>query len=88
VGFAGSRVIEQTIRQTLPERFQKAEYLFDHGMIDAVVPRTELRETLGRIIRLLQNPSGEPMVPERSVISSIGDADADRADHQTVNVAE
>ncbi|MDP6602696.1 MAG: acetyl-CoA carboxylase, carboxyltransferase subunit beta [Rhodospirillales bacterium] len=53
IGFAGSRVIEQTIRETLPEGFQKAEYLLDHGMIDMVVHRSELRDTLVRVIGLL-----------------------------------
>jgi acetyl-CoA carboxylase carboxyl transferase subunit beta len=53
IGLAGPRVIEQTIRQTLPEGFQRAEYLRDHGMVDAVVDRRRLRETLGRILGLL-----------------------------------
>ena len=53
IGFAGPRVIEQTIRQTLPEGFQRAEYLREHGMVDAVVERRQLRETLGRILSLL-----------------------------------
>ena len=45
IGFAGARVIEQTIRQTLPQGFQRSEYLMDHGMVDMVVPRHELRES-------------------------------------------
>jgi acetyl-CoA carboxylase carboxyl transferase subunit beta len=49
IGFAGARVIEQTIREKLPEGFQRAEYLRDHGMVDMVVPRQELRETLARL---------------------------------------
>ncbi|WP_294534058.1 acetyl-CoA carboxylase, carboxyltransferase subunit beta [uncultured Rhodoblastus sp.] len=53
IGFAGARVIEQTIRERLPEGFQRAEYLREHGMIDIVVPRPQMRETLGRICRLL-----------------------------------
>ena len=53
IGFAGARVIEQTIRERLPEGFQRSEYLREHGMVDMVVPRAELRETLGRICRLL-----------------------------------
>lgn len=56
IGFAGARVIEQTIRETLPEGFQRAEYLLDHGMLDMVVPRTELRETLTRVLDLLMYP--------------------------------
>jgi acetyl-CoA carboxylase carboxyl transferase subunit beta len=51
--FAGPRVIQQTIREQLPEGFQKAEYLLSHGMIDMVVHRHNLRETLGRLCRLM-----------------------------------
>jgi len=51
--FAGPRVIEQTIREKLPEGFQRAEYLQDHGMIDRVVHRAEMRDELARILRLL-----------------------------------
>ncbi len=53
IGFAGARVIEQTIRERLPQGFQRAEYLEAHGMIDMVVDRRELRATLGRICALL-----------------------------------
>jgi acetyl-CoA carboxylase carboxyl transferase subunit beta len=53
IGFAGQRVIEQTIREKLPEGFQRAEYLLEHGMLDMVVHRRELRETLGRLIAYL-----------------------------------
>jgi acetyl-CoA carboxylase carboxyl transferase subunit beta len=56
IGFAGARVIEETIREKLPERFQRAEYLLEHGMVDQVVPRGELRATLGRILSLLRQP--------------------------------
>jgi len=52
VGFAGPRVIEQTIREKLPEGFQKAEYLRDHGMVDMVVHRHQLRATIARLCRL------------------------------------
>ena len=50
IGFAGQRVIEQTIREKLPEGFQRAEYLLEHGMLDMVVPRAELKPTLARLI--------------------------------------
>ncbi|MBV8613536.1 MAG: acetyl-CoA carboxylase carboxyltransferase subunit beta [Acetobacteraceae bacterium] len=60
IGFAGARVIEQTVREKLPEGFQRAEYLHEHGIVDMVVPRTELRPTLGRLIRLLRLPRAEP----------------------------
>lgn len=53
IGFAGRRVIEQTVREQLPDDFQTAEYLKDHGMIDMVLPRKEQRATLSRIIGLL-----------------------------------
>jgi acetyl-CoA carboxylase carboxyl transferase subunit beta len=53
IGFAGPRVIEQTIREKLPEGFQRAEYLRDHGMVDLVVHRHELRDVVSRICRLL-----------------------------------
>jgi acetyl-CoA carboxylase carboxyl transferase subunit beta len=52
--FAGPRVIEQTVREKLPEEFQHAEYLHEHGMIDMVVKRTEMRDTLIRLITLLR----------------------------------
>ena len=57
VGFAGPRVIEQTIREKLPEGFQRSEYLLEHGMVDMVVPRRELKDTLARIVRLLMSPA-------------------------------
>ncbi|MEW5726936.1 MAG: acetyl-CoA carboxylase, carboxyltransferase subunit beta [Pseudomonadota bacterium] len=57
IGFAGARVIENTIREKLPEGFQKAEYLLEHGMIDMVVPRKDLRATLVRTLSLLRNRS-------------------------------
>jgi len=53
IGFSGPRVIEQTIRERLPEGFQRAEYLLEHGMIDMIVHRRDLKETLARVIRLL-----------------------------------
>ena len=53
IGFAGARVIEQTIREKLPEGFQSAEYLLDHGMIDMVVSRLEMKETVARILKIM-----------------------------------
>lgn len=55
IGFAGQRVIEETIRETLPEGFQRAEYLLEHGMVDMVVHRRDLRDTLIRILKLLRD---------------------------------
>ncbi len=56
VGFAGRRVIEQTIRQKLPAGFQTAEFLLEHGLVDAIVPRQDLRPALARLLRLCRAP--------------------------------
>jgi acetyl-CoA carboxylase carboxyl transferase subunit beta len=53
IGFTGARVIAQTIREKLPDGFQRAEYLLDHGMLDMVVPRKEMRESLSRVLHIL-----------------------------------
>ncbi|MDF2542821.1 MAG: hypothetical protein K0S47_2539 [Herbinix sp.] len=55
IGFAGPRVIEQTIGQKLPEGFQRAEFLLDHGFVDRIVPRDQLRATLGTILKIHSN---------------------------------
>ena len=56
IGFAGARVIEETIREKLPAGFQRAEYLLEHGMVDAVVHRHKLREEIAKLLRLLTEP--------------------------------
>jgi len=56
IGFAGPRVIEQTIRQKLPKDFQRSEFLLDHGMIDAIVDRRELRGYIGKLLAFMMNP--------------------------------
>jgi acetyl-CoA carboxylase carboxyl transferase subunit beta len=53
IGFAGARVIQNTIRQRLPPGFQRAEFLLEHGFLDKIVPRKQMRETLARLLRLL-----------------------------------
>jgi len=53
IGFAGPRVIEQTVRQTLPEGFQRAEFLLDHGAVDMIVDRRNMRDKLANLISLL-----------------------------------
>ncbi len=67
IGFAGRRVIEQTLREKLPDNFQTAEYLLQHGFVDIIVPRTELKPTLAQLIRFHQ-PGAEaiPLSPTRS----------------------
>ncbi|MCV3206297.1 acetyl-CoA carboxylase, carboxyltransferase subunit beta [Mesorhizobium sp. YC-39] len=66
IGFAGPRVIEQTIREKLPDGFQRAEYLMEHGMVDMVVSRLEMRETIARLLKMLLNMPQEqkPLEPE------------------------
>lgn len=56
IGFAGPRVIEQTIRQKLPEGFQRAEYLLEHGMVDLIVPRKDMKHRLSQIVKMLYRP--------------------------------
>ncbi|RTL75798.1 MAG: acetyl-CoA carboxylase carboxyltransferase subunit beta [Bradyrhizobiaceae bacterium] len=75
IGFAGARVIEQTIRETLPEGFQRAEYLKDHGMVDMVVHRHDMRATLARLCRLLMkapapqaDQAAAPRLPDVEVL--------------------
>jgi acetyl-CoA carboxylase carboxyl transferase subunit beta len=73
IGFAGPRVIEQTIREKLPEGFQRAEYLMEHGMVDMVVSRLELRTTIARLLKiLLKEPlpvAKEPEILPPAVVS-------------------
>ena len=59
IGFAGRRVIEQTLREKLPENFQTAEYLLEHGFVDKIIPRTQLRKTLGTLLTLHGYQKGE-----------------------------
>jgi acetyl-CoA carboxylase carboxyl transferase subunit beta len=67
IGFAGPRVIEQTIKQELPEGFQTAEFLLEHGMLDLIVDRRELKDTVARILRHM---TGQPAVAGADVQSS------------------
>ncbi len=60
VGFAGPRVIENTVGEKLPPGFQRAEYLLEHGLIDGILSRERTRETLARILGLLMDPVGSP----------------------------
>ena len=80
IGFAGARVIEETIREKLPEGFQRAEYLRDHGMVDRVIDRRELRTEIGGLLDLLGRPVGEirPAHGERPAASE-GEAETAEA---------
>ncbi|MBD0344116.1 MAG: acetyl-CoA carboxylase carboxyl transferase subunit beta, partial [Coleofasciculus sp. Co-bin14] len=66
IGFAGRRVIEQTLREKLPDDFQTSEYLLQHGFVDAIVPRTQLKKTLAQLIRVHQPLPVAPQVLHRS----------------------
>jgi acetyl-CoA carboxylase carboxyl transferase subunit beta len=63
IGFAGPRVIEQTIRQKLPEGFQRSEFLFERGMLDMVVDRRELKAVIARVLRFAVAASPRPVPP-------------------------
>jgi len=75
IGFAGRRVIEDTIREELPEDFQRAERMLDHGLIDMVVPRRDLRETLIRIISLLRQKTPADLVPKMADTKAVAAAE-------------
>jgi acetyl-CoA carboxylase carboxyl transferase subunit beta len=63
IGFAGPRVIEQTIRQKLPEGFQRSEFLLEHGMLDMVIDRRELKAAIARALRFMRAASAAPPEP-------------------------
>jgi acetyl-CoA carboxylase carboxyl transferase subunit beta len=60
IGFAGPRVIEQTIRQKLPKDFQRSEFLLEHGMVDAIVDRREMRDHIIKLLNFMMNPDLNP----------------------------
>jgi acetyl-CoA carboxylase carboxyl transferase subunit beta len=64
IGFAGPRVIEQTVRETLPEGFQRSEFLLDHGAIDMIVDRRDMRARIARLLALFMNQPAPPSDPE------------------------
>ncbi len=74
IGFAGPRVIEQTIRQKLPEGFQRSEFLLDHGMLDMVVDRRELKATIARALRFMGAVSPQPAAEAAAVPAATGTA--------------
>jgi acetyl-CoA carboxylase carboxyl transferase subunit beta len=82
IGFTGRRVIEETIRETLPEGFQRAEYLLEHGMVDMVVHRRDLRDTLINLLRLLRDkrpPAAVLPLPQTGTRGKPGQGNAGRA---------
>ncbi|MGR4067856.1 acetyl-CoA carboxylase, carboxyltransferase subunit beta [Billgrantia sp. C5P2] len=85
IGFAGPRVIEQTVREKLPEGFQRSEFLLDHGTVDMIVARGEMRDRLGAVLRKLthQPPSGldEDMVHEPDLVDEAERAVAEEGEY-------
>ncbi|MFW1676313.1 acetyl-CoA carboxylase, carboxyltransferase subunit beta [Pontibacter sp. JAM-7] len=79
VGFAGPRVIEQTVREKLPEGFQRSEFLLEHGQVDMIIPRGELRERLSAILRKLGHSLAVPVLEpvEGEVVEETVDSPAD-----------
>ena len=77
IGFAGPRVIEQTIRQKLPDGFQRSEFLLEHGMLDMVVDRRELKDVIGRFLRFAREPEA---IPAPAAAVAVGAAAAPEGD--------
>jgi acetyl-CoA carboxylase carboxyl transferase subunit beta len=77
IGFAGPRVIEQTIRQKLPEGFQTSEFLVEHGMLDLIVDRREMKALLGRALRFM-GAQPAPVVPPPLAVAGAVDGESPR----------
>lgn len=69
IGFAGPRVIEQTIKQKLPDGFQTAEFLFEHGLIDNVVHRKDMKQTISRLLKMLKSNQAEESEPGEAILT-------------------
>ena len=81
IGFAGPRVIEQTVREKLPEGFQRSEFLLDHGAIDMIISRSELRSRVASVLRQLMNSPSIPMV-DMDAVDATAAASSQTADAQ------
>jgi len=78
IGFAGQRVIQDTIREKLPDGFQRAEYLLDHGMIDMVVHRHEMRDTLTRLVDMMMNREQSGIIKTLAALPPAVDESSDK----------
>lgn len=76
IGFAGPRVIEQTVRETLPEGFQRSEFLLEHGAIDMIISRHEMRDRLHRILAILTASAADPGHAADATPKDAGEADS------------
>ena len=81
IGFAGPRVIEQTVRETLPEGFQRSEFLQEHGAIDMIVDRREMRNKMVNILSILMTATEEKKLAELKL--SEAEAEAQQTDTET-----
>lgn len=93
IGFAGKRVIEQTIREKLPEGFQTAEYLVDHGMVDMVVERKDMRNTISQVLRMFMKLPAIDLQEEATSVLAVKDEKAmnveeSKVDSETVEIAD
>ena len=88
IGFAGRRVIEGTIREKLPDDFQTSEYLLEHGMIDMIVSRLEMKETVSRLVRLmLDMPAIEQKTDEEAPVEEVVKDEAEAATPEAIETA-
>ena len=85
IGFAGPRVIEQTIRQKLPKDFQRAEFLVEHGMLDAVIDRREMRAFVIKLLNFMVNPELQQVAPQFNANNNGRDPNANAADVQATD---
>lgn len=89
IGFAGPRVIEQTVREKLPEGFQRSEFLLEHGAVDMIVHRSEMRDRLGGVLRkLTHQPAAGIAAPEPDLVDAAQQAAADEAAVEPVEPTE
>lgn len=92
IGFAGKRVIEQTIREKLPEGFQTAEYLVEHGMVDMVVERKDMRNTLAQVLRMFMKLPAIDLKEEATSVLALEEKSANveelKTDSETVEIAD
>jgi acetyl-CoA carboxylase carboxyl transferase subunit beta len=92
IGFAGPRVIEQTVRETLPEGFQRSEFLLEHGAIDMIIDRRQMRDRIHRVLSMLRGdivyPANEDSVAEELTPESEAESvkiDSEQSDSQEKN---
>ena len=88
IGFAGQRVIQDTIREELPDGFQRAEYLLEHGMVDMVTHRHELRDTLTRILDMMMNPEVSSITKTLAATPPVLDSSSEEQADVLVNTAD